>query len=95
MPGSRPAKKPSTPKKAAPTAGLSSRAKKIARLLGEAYPDARCMLGHESPFQLLIATILAAQCTDKLVNTVTPALFKKFKNALPFPSPLLLKSAEK
>ena len=56
----------------------ATRAKKIARLLVAEYPDARCMLDHESPFQLLVATILAAQCTDERVNRVTPALFKRF-----------------
>lgn len=46
--------------------------------LEQRYPDARCELNFESPFQLLIATILAAQCTDKMVNTVTPALFGRY-----------------
>lgn len=78
MPGSRPAKKASAAKKGAPGRELSARAKKIARILGDAYPDARCMLDHESPFQLLVATILAAQCTDERVNMVTPALFTRF-----------------
>ncbi len=41
------------------------------------YPDARCALHHHNPFQLLIATILSAQCTDKRVNMITPALFKQ------------------
>src|SRR3954469_21284091 len=43
------------------------------------YPDAHCALDFKSPFQLLVATILSAQCTDKRVNMVTPALFKRFK----------------
>lgn len=42
------------------------------------YPDARCALDYRTPFQLLIATILSAQCTDKRVNMVTPALFKRY-----------------
>lgn len=46
--------------------------------LEQRYPDARCELDFESPFQLLIATILAAQCTDKMVNTVTPKLFARY-----------------
>ena len=54
------------------------RAHEIARLLAAEYPDARCMLDHDGPFQLLIATILAAQCTDERVNMVTPALFRRF-----------------
>lgn len=45
----------------------------------EHYPDAHCALDFKSPFQLLVATILSAQCTDKQVNLVTPALFKKYK----------------
>lgn len=55
-----------------------SRAKKIVSLLSKKYPDAHCALDHENAFQLLIATILSAQCTDERVNKVTPALFKRF-----------------
>src|ERR1051326_375440 len=47
--------------------------------LAEHYPDAHCALDFKSPFQLLVATILSAQCTDKRVNMVTPALFRKYK----------------
>lgn len=47
------------------------------RLKGE-YPDAFCELDHDSPYQLLVATILSAQCTDKRVNMVTPALFARY-----------------
>ncbi len=46
--------------------------------LKAAYPDAACALRHEDPFQLLVATILSAQCTDERVNKVTPALFERF-----------------
>ena len=46
--------------------------------LKKLYPDAHCELNHSNPFELLIATILSAQCTDVRVNMVTPALFKKF-----------------
>jgi endonuclease-3 len=46
--------------------------------LAEHYPDAKCALIHETPFQLLVATILSAQCTDKRVNMVTPALFARY-----------------
>ncbi|MEI7528947.1 MAG: endonuclease III [Elusimicrobiota bacterium] len=46
--------------------------------LRKAYPDAYCSLDHADPFQLLMATILSAQCTDERVNLVTPALFKKY-----------------
>jgi endonuclease-3 len=54
-------------------------AREIYRRLIEHYPDAHCALDFKSPFQLLVATILSAQCTDKRVNMVTPALFKKYK----------------
>ena len=47
----------------------------IRRTLARLYPDAHCALDHETPLQLLIATILSAQCTDARVNLVTPALF--------------------
>ncbi len=46
--------------------------------LDEAYPDVECALNHRSPWELLVATILSAQCTDVRVNMVTPALFKRF-----------------
>jgi endonuclease-3 len=49
------------------------------RLHGE-YPDARCALDHRNPYELLVATILSAQCTDKRVNLVTPSLFAKYPN---------------
>ncbi|SFJ61081.1 endonuclease III [Planctomicrobium piriforme] len=54
------------------------RAKKILAKLNKAYPDAVCALHHENPFQLVVATILSAQCTDQRVNVVTPALFEKY-----------------
>lgn len=50
----------------------------ILNRLEENYPHVKCALDHKSPFQLLIATILSAQCTDKKVNEVTPQLFKKY-----------------
>ena len=62
----------------APEPALAARAKKIARTLIKAYSDARCMLDHADAFQLLVATILAAQCTDERVTKVTPPLFKRF-----------------
>src|SRR6266850_7438007 len=49
--------------------------------LREAYPDAACALEHKSPFQLLVATILSAQCTDARVNKVTPVLFARYPDA--------------
>jgi endonuclease-3 len=54
------------------------RAGRIYRKLAKEYPDATCALEHRNPFELLIATILSAQCTDKRVNMVTPDLFKKY-----------------
>jgi len=66
---------------AAPPAAEKARALKIADLLAAQYPDARCMLDHADPFQLLVATILAAQCTDERVNMVTPVLFARFPTA--------------
>lgn len=50
----------------------------LTSILRKAYPDAGCSLDHKDPFQLLMATILSAQCTDERVNRVTPALFKKY-----------------
>ncbi len=52
----------------------------VARLLEKRYGDAECALVHSSPFQLLVATILSAQCTDERVNSVTPRLFEKYPN---------------
>ncbi|MBW3629661.1 MAG: endonuclease III [Gemmatimonadetes bacterium] len=54
------------------------RALEVVRRLAEAYPDSRCSLDHGSPFELLAATVLSAQCTDVLVNKVTPALFAAY-----------------
>jgi endonuclease III len=50
-------------------------------LLDALYPNARCSLEHSNPLQLLVATILSAQCTDERVNQVTPSLFKKYPSA--------------
>jgi len=63
---------------------VRTRARRIVRLLAQLYPDARCALHHENPLQLLIATILSAQCTDARVNMVTPALFARFPSAQDF-----------
>src|SRR5262245_40814206 len=54
------------------------RALRIVRLLARAYPDAECALHFETPFQLLVATILSAQCTDAKVNQVTRELFPRY-----------------
>lgn len=61
--------------------GLVRRARRINRELGELYPDARCELDFTTPLELLVATILSAQCTDKRVNMVTPMLFAKYPDA--------------
>ena len=53
----------------------------VLRKLKEAYPDARCSLNFTTPLELLVATILAAQCTDERVNMVTPALFARYPTA--------------
>ncbi len=53
----------------------------IVRILAETYPDARCALQHRTPWELLVATILSAQCTDERVNMVTPVLFRRFPTA--------------
>lgn len=58
-----------------------ARLKKIIAALDQAYPGAHCELNHADPLQLLIATILSAQCTDKRVNLVTTDLFKKYRSA--------------
>lgn len=57
---------------------MKQRTKKILGILKDTYPDARCELNYESPFQLLVATILSAQTTDKKVNQVTETLFKDY-----------------
>jgi len=56
----------------------------IIAVLRRAYPDYRCALEHADPLQLLVATILSAQCTDARVNLVTPALFTKYRSAAEF-----------
>ncbi|MDQ7007491.1 MAG: endonuclease III [Acidobacteriota bacterium] len=67
---------------------LQRRARTIIRRLRKLYPDAECELEHRDPFQLLVATILSAQTTDKAVNQVTPALFRRY------PTPRELAAAE-
>lgn len=59
----------------------------IIKALKKAYPDATCSLDHKSPYQLLVATILSAQCTDRRVNMTTPELFSKY------PSPAAMAAA--
>ena len=70
-------------------APANARIGEIIRLLRATYPDAHCELDHHNAFELLVATILSAQCTDERVNMVTPALFAKY------PTPLALAEAER
>ena len=63
---------------------LSRRAQHINAVLTELYPDAKCALEYANPLQLLVATILSAQCTDVCVNKVTPALFARYPDAHAF-----------
>ena len=63
---------------------MERKARSMYRVLSKTYPDVRCELDFKNPLQLLVATILSAQCTDKRVNMVTPALFKKYKTAKDF-----------
>ena len=86
----RPAKKKTTAKrktakKVAPNktgngddAEMKKRAQRVIRGLAKTYPDVTCALHHKSPYELLVATILSAQCTDERVNMTTPALFEQF-----------------
>ncbi|NBQ60463.1 MAG: endonuclease III, partial [Actinobacteria bacterium] len=60
--------------------GKKIRAKAIYRILTKNYPNVRCELDYKNPYQLLVATVLSAQCTDKRVNQTTPALFKKYNS---------------
>ncbi len=73
----------------APPVALTRRARTINRALAQVYPDAHCELDFETPFQLLVATVLSAQCTDVRVNMVTPHLFARF------PDPASLASADR
>jgi endonuclease-3 len=77
------AKPPHRPKlaKRAPVNPDPARAAEIYARLQHAYPDAHCALDHHNAFELLVATILSAQCTDKRVNMVTPTLFARYPDA--------------
>ncbi|MEO6656507.1 MAG: endonuclease III [Pyrinomonadaceae bacterium] len=65
-------------------ANNKSRAGEVVKRLRKTYPDAHCALVHTSPFELLIATILSAQCTDVRVNIVTASLFRKYRGPAEF-----------
>lgn len=77
--------KPSPPKTptltAADRAAAAGRARPTFAKLREAHPDAHCELDHRTPFELIVATVLSAQTTDKLVNKVTPSLFARYPDA--------------
>jgi endonuclease-3 len=64
-----------------PDTALVRRARRINRVLAETYPDARCELDFTNPFELLIATVLSAQTTDRRVNAITPTLFGAYPDA--------------
>ena len=64
-----------------PDTSLVRRARKIDRVLAETYPDARCELDFDNPFELLVVTVLSAQTTDRRVNAVRPALFAAYPDA--------------
>lgn len=74
-------KKPRRAAKDADAGAAKRRMRTILSRLQREYPDARCSLDHETPLQLVIATILSAQCTDARVNKVTPNLFKRYPTA--------------
>src|SRR5919197_82463 len=73
--------KPERPKTAAERA---RRVQKIIAHLDKLFPNATCALQHRSPWELLVATILSAQCTDERVNKVTPSLFEKYPSPQDF-----------
>jgi endonuclease-3 len=76
--GKRAPRRAGVPRRTPRFAPATERAPEIYRRLSKVYPDARCALDHRNPYELIVATILSAQCTDKRVNMVTPALFAKY-----------------
>ena len=77
-----------------PSKELKEKAKEVIKRLKKAYPDAKIALNFKNPLQLLVATILSAQCTDERVNEVTKELFKKYKTAEDFANADLEELAE-
>jgi len=77
----RPIKRKGAARAAESPAERRARTRKIVARLRREFPEAKCALDHTSPLQLLVATILSAQCTDARVNMVTPALFAKYRTA--------------
>lgn len=85
LPAKKTASARKTPeKKAAPAKSVAAQAERVARQLAIDYGDAECALNFKSPFQLLVATILSAQCTDERVNIVTKDLFKRYPTPAAF-----------
>jgi endonuclease-3 len=80
----RPSRKSEKSQKKRSSASLEDRARKVTSLMLEEYPEAKTALKHKSALQLLVATILSAQCTDVRVNIVTKELFRKYKTAADF-----------
>lgn len=64
-----------------PTSQAKTHARRVARALARAYPEVHCALVHKNPYELLVATILSAQCTDARVNLTTPELFRRYPDA--------------
>jgi len=77
-------KKKRAPRRAETSPERRARTRKIIARLRKEFPDAKCALDHTSPLELLVATILSAQCTDVRVNLVTPALFAKYRRAIDY-----------
>jgi endonuclease-3 len=78
-PARKPARRPARRKENA--AARAARTEEVLARLRREHPDARCALDHSSPLELLVATILSAQCTDARVNQVTPELFRRYPGA--------------
>ncbi|MDO8307063.1 MAG: endonuclease III [Actinomycetota bacterium] len=77
----------------APTVDLATRRRRARKVLGvltDTYPDVHCELDFTTPLELLVATVLSAQCTDQRVNSVTPALFRRYATAADYASADLL-----
>lgn len=77
-------RKPPVKRRSETPAERRARTRKIIARLQREFPDAKCALDHQNPLELLVATILSAQCTDARVNKVTPALFAKYGSALDY-----------
>ncbi len=84
LPAPKKVKKSAKAPSAEDPAQLKQRTAKIVRQLAKDYDEAECALGHETAFELLVATILSAQCTDERVNMVTPGLFRKYPDPAAF-----------